>query len=91
MLATFFFQRQNSDLKVHGRFVRSRRGQGIEHVRHGKDPCGKGNVLAFEPLVVAGPVKALVVSADDLQGIAEPMRTNGYVAAVLHMLAHFLD
>jgi hypothetical protein len=54
-----------------GRPVGAVRGERVPHVDHGDDPGGLGDLLPGEAVGIAAAVEALVVLADDRQGVAQ--------------------
>src|SRR5258705_6373630 len=49
----------------HFRTVRSVRGQGVEAVNNGQNPCANWNLCSFDPTGVSGPIPIFVMVAHD--------------------------
>ena len=68
MYAGLFTDVADGILARPSRAVRAFGGEGIEDVHHGEDAGGEGDLLAFEPLGVAGAIPFFVVAVGDVEG-----------------------
>src|SRR5450755_1193763 len=70
------------------RAIRPVRSNGIERIRHGEHSRSQRNLLALQPARITGAVILLLVSVDDLRGLAEERNFFQDFVAVETVLLH---